>query len=155
MGFFKKNSDNKLTVKMKHISGIPNFGLNLPCDMALNEAEKTIVFSVGYSKDIQPVTLPIEKIDSIGSEVITEVQKQSKTGRAVAGGLLFGKTGAVVGALTADEKEKKKSVFVIRYTSNGEEKAITLEEYAPFSTNKFTEKVKTFLPSQNQGGITL
>lgn len=154
MGFFKKKTaEDKLTLKMKHVSGIPNFAEGFPCDMTLNESEKTLTFTVPYNKEAPPVTLPIDKITKIGSESITEIKKQSKTGRAVAGGLLFGKTGAVVGALTADEKEKKKSVYVIRYTSNGEEKAITLEEYQPFSSNEITKRVKAHLPSQDS--ITL
>lgn len=71
---------------------------------------------------------------------------KSPIGRAVAGGLLFGGAGAVVGAISGTTKKTKKEItfhFIIAYTSkNGEDKFLQYEDSTVFGNKKFANALK-------------
>lgn len=152
MGIFNhivgKSKDGNIKMTMIHLSGLPNFPDKWTLDMILDENEETLTFKAYMNKKIPPVTLSLSKIISAGNVNITETKEQSKMGRAVAGGLLFGGAGAIVGALTAKEKEKLKTVYIINYVSNDEEKSIVLKENGNLNYSKFQQQLQQYLPKQ-------
>lgn len=149
MGLFNgKNKDGNLKIQMVHILGLPNINDNSIVYMILDSDNKKITFKAVGSKN--ETTLSTDKITSIGT-VSEEIVKEVKgTGRAIAGGLLFGPAGAVVGAVTA--KDKKKTIYYksINYVSNDEEKNIILNTRGDINELKFFRKLNELIPKQEQ-----
>lgn len=124
MGILSKITGKKetITVIMEHRSGLPNFPKTAQVNMILDESEEAIIFKAFANKKLPSVTLKFEKIVSAVSMNEEEFEKQSKIGRAAVGGLLFGKTGAVVGAVTAGEKKNKYIVYCFIHIRRRNEK---------------------------------
>lgn len=94
------------------------------------------------------VKLKYDQITDVYYGLQTEIAERSKSviGRAVAGGLLFGGVGAVVGAVsgtgTKDVKNKK-FMFIISYTSSsGEDAFISFEDTRMYKGVKVANKLK-------------
>lgn len=165
MGILKhitgKSKDGSMKMVMIHYSGLPNFPKKWTLDMILDEENKALVFKPYMNKKIPTVTLPFSKIISAKSKTEEEFKKQSKMGRAVVGGLLFGETGAVVGAVTADDKKKVNILYVITYNSESGEKEIVLKENGNLNFFKFKKELEKYLPEEKSehevidGNITL
>ena len=72
--------------------------------------------------------------------------EKSSIGRALAGGLLFGGVGAVVGAISGSGTKQKKErhfYFIISYlSSNNEEKVIQFEDTRLYRGAKVASKLK-------------
>ena len=108
------------------------------------------------TKNAQTISLSLDKIVKAGLVNVTEIEEQSKLGRAAIGGLLFGGAGAIVGALSAGEKEKTKSLYIINYLSDGEEKVIILKENSNLNFFKFQKHLQEMLLQVNNvADITL
>lgn len=162
MGLFKyamgKSKEGFQKLYVIHYSGLPTFPDGAPCDMIINEDENAIVFKSPLNKKIPSVTLPFEKVTFAGYENLLESRHQSKADSAVTGGLLFGKTGAMIGAMTNDDKKFMQKLLVIKYTSDDEEKSIILKESANLNTGKFHKRLQQFVPtdfSDKSGDVTL
>lgn len=158
MGLFNhitgKTNDENIKMNMTHYSGLPNFPDEALLNMILDEQENALRFEIKIYKNIAPVILPLSKIISAGNVNITETKEQSKMGRAVVGGLLFGGAGAIVGALTAKEKEKLKTVYIINYTTEDGEKSIVLKDLNNPNYSKFQKQLESYLP-KGPDNITL
>ena len=95
-----------------------------------------------------PVTLKYAQITDVFYGLQTEIVEKSKSpiGRAVAGGLLFGGVGAVVGAVSGTGKKEKKVskfLFIISYTSSsGEDKLLQFEDTRLYKGRKLSNKLK-------------
>jgi hypothetical protein len=94
------------------------------------------------------VSLNYSQITDVFYGMETEIVAKGKTviGRAMAGGLIFGGVGAVVGAVsgtgTKDKKERH-FYFIISYTSStGEDKFIQLEDTRLYKGAKVAKKLK-------------
>lgn len=123
--------------------------------MTLDEDRGFLIFKSRVFK-LDEIQLPLTKITFAGMMGIDQIEKQSKLGRAIVGGVLFGKAGAIIGAMTADEKKKKKYFYVVNYESDGETKAIILQDNGSNpNMNKFQKKLRSYLPTKEQGTITL
>lgn len=145
INFFKgKTNDGNSKVIMIHYSGLPSFPKKAICDMILNPADKTLIFKIRNQKDAPQIILPLSKIKS--ADNIKMTVQQSKVEQAIAGGILFGKIGAIIGAMTADERESLKAMYVITYNSDEEEKHIILKENGNLNFNKFQKELKEYLP---------
>lgn len=109
-----------------------------------------------------PITLDYAQITDIFYGAETEIIKKSKSpiGRAVAGGLLFGGVGAVVGAVSGSgTKDKKvtKIYFIISYTSaGGEDRFLKFEDTRVFKGVKLSKKLKELcgIPEQTRETLT-
>lgn len=150
MALFKKKN---LKVIVHHMSGLP-FGKTEPCTLSIDEEESCIVIKKFASKDDTTIKLSFDKIDAAEGFTEAEIKKQSKTGRAVAGAILFGQVGAVLGAMTADEKKKMKLMYAIHYTSNGEENTLIFRDIGDINMMKFERKVAELI-SGNQEPVEL
>lgn len=120
----KAKYNPKYTGQMKHINGLP-----LPQGVVLDlfYCEDKIVFK----KDNQEISISKDKITSI--ETVTG--KDIDTSGAVAGYLVFGLVGAVLGASTV--------YMLITYESEGEQKGITLDTYmSGFAPGKIVNDFK-------------
>ena len=137
MALFKKKD---LKVNVNHMSGLP-FPKNCPCTLTINEEENCIVIKKFMSRDETTIKLSFDKIDAAKGFTEEEMKKQSKVGRAVAGAVLFGQVGAVLGAMTADEKKKTKLMYAIHYTSNDEENTLVFRDIGDINMMKFRRKV--------------
>jgi len=97
-------------------------------------------------------TLPYNRINDVvlTMDIKTIEKSKSPIGRAVAGGLLFGGVGAVVGAVSGTAKKeikKNEFFFLISYISkDGEEKILNYstagETYNYSSCEKFSSELK-------------
>lgn len=159
MGLFGKKKEKQEKMIMYHYEGIPSYRTNCPCNMYLDEENQCLRFELFASKELNPVQLPLNKITKAGLVHVTEIEQQSKVGRAIVGGLLFGNTGAIIGALSAGEKKKIKSIYIINYITDGETKSISLGEKGNINFFKFQKKLNELLPktesSSSSGTITL
>lgn len=144
MGFFTKTKGSIISDAFKLVEAHANLQANIMYDVALYDDHLTIKIPLGK----QETTLKYSQITDVFYGIKTEVTKVSKSpiGRAVAGGLLFGSLGAVVGAVsgtgTKDKKEKH-FYFVISYISSaGEEKFILFEDTRLYRGAKVAAELK-------------
>lgn len=96
----------------------------------------------------QPISLLYDQITDVYYGFEEEIKEKNKSviGRAVAGGLLFGGVGAIVGAASGTGKKQQKEikrVFVISYTSSsGEDHFLQFEDSRAFKGQKLANKLK-------------
>ena len=148
MGLFGKAKQTKLI--MYHYNGLPGFKENVPCNMFLDEENLRLRFELFTSKDSSIIELPLNKITNAKLVNVEEIEQQSKIGRAVVGGILFGNAGAIVGAMSSGEKKKIKTMYIINYVSDGEEKVIALQEKGNINYFKFQKRLTELLPNQEK-----
>lgn len=150
MGLFNgKDKNGNLKIQMVHIEGLPEYKRDSIIFLTIDASSRKITFK-GTLKSNTEINLPIDKITGIGSVSEEIVKENSGVGRAIAGGLLFGGAGAVVGAVTA--KDKKKTIYykVINYVSNNEERSIILGTRGDINELKFFRKLNELLPKQEK-----
>lgn len=151
MGMF-----NKYKILMYHVDGLPfrsDGGVNLMFDGDF----QNITFKEFMSKKPE-VILPVSKIVRAGTVKTEDIVSGNMIGRAAVGGLIFGGAGAIVGAMSAQERKKVTYLYCINYVSGGEEKAIVLKSGGDISEMKFRRKLSELLPHEeivNDGPIVL
>lgn len=151
MGLFRSGN----TMNMNHQEGLPGYGKGTAVSMTLDESAGTIIFKARALKKPE-VKLPLNKVTFAGTVAVEQVQKQSALGRAVVGGVFFGAAGAIVGAMTAEEKLKHQYFYIINYISDGATKSITmLDNGGNGNYFKFQKKLQAFLPKQSEAVVTL
>lgn len=144
MGFFKNNKGSIISDNFKIEHDLGEIKAGFAVDVSLYEDHLTLKSL--FVK--QPITLNYSQITDVFHGLQTEIQEKNKStiGRAVAGGLLFGGAGAVVGAMTAQGKKEKKVtklMFIISYTSSqGEECFLQFEDTRHYKGKKLSEKLK-------------
>ena len=123
------------------LEDIADFPKGLAYDVALYEDHLEIT-----SMQKRKLLLDYEQITDVFYGVRTALVDKPKSviGRAAIGGILFGSTGAVVGAASAMKPEKKTKIyFIISYTSSdGEEKYIQFEDTRRYKGIKLSKKLK-------------
>ncbi len=154
MGLFGSKNKNQLQelplpyIPVMHKSGLPGIPEDQAVIIYFDSINRKLIFhSFALNKE---VILSLSKVTDIFKAPEEIVKEKSGVGRAIAGGLLFGPTGAVVGAAT--KKDKKKTVYydVINYSSNETENSIVLFDRAiPPASTKFFEQVKTLIPDNS------
>ncbi len=144
MGFFTKTKGSIISDAFKLVEAHANLQPDLMYDVALYDNHLTIKMPLGKQETI----LNYSQITDVFYGLQTEVVNVSKStiGRAVAGGLLFGSIGAVVGGIsgtgTKDKKERH-FYFIISYTSsNGEDKFIQFEDTRLYRGSKVASELK-------------
>ncbi len=141
MGLFNgKDKNGNLKIQMVHMDGLPHYIEKAWLYVTLDSQNQQITFKGINKKDVE-INLPYSKITTIGSVSEEVIKEHSGVGRSIAGGLLFGSTGAVVGAITA--KDKKQTIYykVINYISDNEEKSIVLGTRGDINEMKFFRKL--------------
>lgn len=142
MGFFKKTKGSIISDYFNLVEDVAHLKSNNMYDVALYDDYLEIKNLLGSVK------LKYEQITDVYYGLETEIVEKSKSviGRAVAGGLLFGGTAAIVGAIsgTGTKKEKTKHfMFIISYTSSdGQDSFITFEDTRLYRGVKVACKLK-------------
>lgn len=97
----------------------------------------------------EPISLRYEQITDVFHGVQSEIVEADRSviGRAVAGGLLFGGVGAVVGGMSGVGKKKEKTVrtllFIISYTSkDGEDSFLQFQDVRCWRGKKLAAQLK-------------
>ena len=139
MGMF-----NKYKLIAYHIDGLP-YRNNCPLRVMFDDNFQNVIFKefMGKSSD---VILPVSKITKAGAVKVEEIERGNVIGRAIAGGLIFGGAGAVVGAMSAQERTKIKYLYCFNYVSMDEEKSIVIR-FDDVSEFKFRRKLSELLPN--------
>lgn len=124
MGFFKSKKGSIISDYFSIETDLGQFKAGNAVDVALFPDHLELQNAIGNKKT---ATLAYSQITDIfyGSETQLQLKEKSPIARAFAGGLLFGSTGAFVGALSGlgkKEKKVRKIVFIISYvTADGQE----------------------------------
>ena len=156
MGFFKNKNDAIISEWFKLIEGIENMLPKIMCEVMLYDNHLVIRQGKKTTAELQ-----YSQITDIFYGLKTEIvqKQQSAIGRAMVGGILFGGAGAVVGAISAGKKEKKKTnlYFIISYiSSSGEEKCISFEvSGGGFNGRKLADKLKELCNIKKEDEIKL
>lgn len=144
MGFFKNNKGSIISDYFMLLEDVGGLKKGWSIDVSLFDDHLTLKNFAAK----QPITLNYSQITDVFHGYTTEIQEKQKSviGRAVAGGLLFGGAGAVVGAMTATGKKEKKVtklMFIISYTSSqGEECFLEFEDTRHYKGKKLSQKLK-------------
>lgn len=143
MGFLTKTKGSIISDAFKLVEGT-SLQPELMYDVALYDDHLTIKLPLGK----QDATLNYSQITDVFYGLQTEIVTTGKSviGRAVAGGLLFGGVGAVVGAVSGSgtkQKKERRFYFIISYTSSaGEDKFIRFEDTRLYRGSKVAAKLK-------------
>ena len=147
-----KTKDKHEKIIMHHYDGLP-LRSNCPLNVILDTDAMVVVFQ-DFARGGKEIRLPISKINRTGTVSIEDVEKGHMIGRAMVGGILFGGAGAIVGAMTAQEKKKTQYLYCINYVTDGEEKAIVLKSGGSLNEMKFRRLLNGMLPEEESSGST-
>lgn len=158
--FGKKNKSGNRSVNLSFIDGIPGYSKGIAIELSLNDTEQCLtITSRVYKKP--PVHLKYDQI--IAANVISEkeiIEKSKNTvGRAIAGGVILGPLGAIIGGMSGIGNKKINNTryfLVINYKSKDDElKVISFEIVgASLHWSSFVEelrkKIKTETVEENE-----
>ena len=144
MGFFRSEKGTIISEMFKLVDKHANMQPYWVYDIRQYEDHLHIKQKAGGKAE---ATLRYHQITDVfyGTQIEIKEKKQSPIGRALIGGFLFGGAGAIVGAMTASKKEKKKAhiYLVISYvSSSGEEKYLTFEDTRLYKGKKLANQLK-------------
>lgn len=144
MGFLKSTKGSIISDYFMLLEDVAHLKANLMYDVALYDDYLEI--KVGFGKD--SVKLKYEQITDVYYGLETEIREKSKSviGRALAGGILLGGLGAVVGGMSGTGKKevkRRRFVFVVSYTSStGEDAFLSFEDTRMYKGAKVARKLK-------------
>ena len=142
MGFLKNKKGSIISDYFKLTKDVAQFKAGNMYEVSLYE-DYLELSEIGTS-----VKLRYEQITDIFYGLEKEIIEKNKRliGRAVAGGLLFGGAGAVVGAISGTGKKQKavnKFMFIVSYkTQAGEDAFLTFEDTRLYKGAKLANKLK-------------
>lgn len=144
MGFFSKKPKSIISDYFMLEENLGKFNAGDAVEVAVYEEEITITAPLMKSE----IKLSLSKITDVFYGIVTEevAKNKSPIGRAVAGGVLFGGVGAVVGAVSGVGSKTKKeyhTMFIISYTSSdGKEAFLKFEDTRHYRGEKVAKKLK-------------
>lgn len=145
MGFLRSKKGSIISDYFSIEEDIGQFRKGNAVDVALFADHLELQNAVG-NKDT--ATLAYSQITDVfyGSEIQLQQQEKSPIARAFAGSLLFGSTGAVIGALSGlgkKEKKVRKFFFIIRYvTADGQEAFLPFEDTRLYKGPKVAARLR-------------
>ena len=125
MGIFgRKNKSGNRSVNVTYVDGIKSYGKGLAVEVSFNETELEIKSRIVKNKPI--IKLSLDQIIAANCITEKEIIEKSKSvaGRAVAGGVLLGPLGAIIGGMSGvGNKQKSETHYymIINYKSRDEE----------------------------------
>lgn len=153
MGFLKSRKGSLISDYFRLIEDVGDLKAGNVHDVALYKDH----LSVKSDLFKQEITLKYDQITDIFYGFQHEIIEKNKSviGRGIAGGLLFGGAGAIVGAIsgTTGKKKKKESklCFIISYTSSsGEDRFLSLEDTRMYKGRKIAKMLKEFCGIQDE-----
>ena len=143
MGFFKSKKGSIISDYFSIETDLGQFKKGNAVDVALFPDHLELQNAIGNKKT---ATLAYSQITDIFYGSKTQLKEKSPIARAFAGGLLFGSTGAFVGALSGlgkKEKKVRKIVFIISYvTADGQEAFLPFEDTRLYKGPKVAAKLR-------------
>jgi len=133
MGLFgSKNKDGSIGTNLSFVDGISTFFKGESVELSLYEDDNEIRIRSRINKSKSVVHLKLDKI--IRAQFMSEkdIKEKSKSvgGRAIAGGLILGPLGAIIGGMSGIGSKKEsitKYYIIINYKSNDKDKALSFE----------------------------
>ena len=127
------NKKGNLEVNATHFDGLPNIEENTLMKIIVDENEQIVIFKKRlYQKKGEDHNILLSFDQILGAAFITrsKLVKESVIGRAFMGGILFGDTGAILGAMSGQGKKKKKEqCFAISYLDSfGNNKVLLFDD---------------------------
>lgn len=153
MGFLRSKKGSIISDYFSIEADLGQFRKGNAVDVALFADHLELQNAVG-NKDT--ATLAYSQITDVfyGSEIQLQQQEKSPIARAFAGGLLFGSTGAVIGALSGlgkKEKKVRKFFFIIRYvTADGQEAFLPFEDTRLYKGPKVAARLRELCGIQRE-----
>lgn len=153
MGFLRSKKGSIISDYFSIETDLGQFRKGNAVDVALFADHLELQNAVG-NKDT--ATLAYSQITDVfyGSEIQLQQQEKSPIARAFAGGLLFGSTGAVIGALSGlgkKEKKVRKFFFIIRYvTVDGQEAFLPFEDTRLYKGPKVAARLRELCGIQRE-----
>ena len=153
MGFLRSKKGSIISDYFSIETDLGQFRKGNAVDIALFADHLELQNAVG-NKDT--ATLAYSQITDVfyGSEIQLQQQEKSPIARAFAGGLLFGSTGAVIGALSGlgkKEKKVRKFFFIIRYvTADGQEAFLPFEDTRLYKGPKVAARLRELCGIQRE-----
>lgn len=159
MGFFKSKKGSVISDYFQLQEDIAGYSKGYMYEVALYDDHLEIIPLSKQNK----LLLNYNQITDVFYGGKTELIQKPKSviGRALVGGMIFGGTGAVIGAVsgTGMKTEKKTHLyFIISYTSSdGEDKYIQFEDTRMYKGLKLSKKLKELahIESKSTGDIQL
>ena len=155
MGFFKKKKGSVISEHFKLLENVAMFSKGYMYEVALYDTYLEIT-----SLQKKTVTLNYNQITDVFYGVETELKNKPKSviGRAAIGGLLFGTTGAIVGAISGNNNQTKERhfYFIMSYVgSDGVDKYLQFEDTRLFKGLKLSQKLKEFTDTSDKSVTTM
>ena len=153
MGLFsKKVNDGTIKMVATHLSGLEEvYEKNRIVYVIWDEDNKKLIFKtkIYAKKQVEyTVNLEISKIKRIGIISEKEIIEHNKSvgGRAIAGGLILGPLGLLVGGMSGIGSNKSTKIKMFMVINYDEDKIITFElPLIPLNSNKLTLAVRAHL----------
>lgn len=147
MGIFTgKDKNGNLIIQMESIQGLPH--TNAIYYLTLDKPKGRIIFQNALNKKEDNIYICFSDIFSVDIIKKEAVKKENPLGRGIAGGILFGKAGAMVGALTARDKTVSQPYRVITYNGSGLRR-IVLKTRGDMREFKFFNELQNILSQNN------
>lgn len=148
MGLFKSTKGSIISDYFTPLTPVPGFkhGDQTLCDIALYEDHLILTETLSQNT----ARLDYAQITDVSRELETEIIEKNKSviGRALAGGLLLGGVGAVVGGVSGVGKKqtkKTKMYFIISYvSSDGSDQFLCFEDSRMYKGGKIAKMLKEF-----------
>ena len=145
MGIFGKKKE-VIKVALQHTDGLKGYG-GAMVKLELDDINQCIVISPTIYK-IASVNLHYENILNIASVSEKEIIEKNKStvGRALAGGVVLGPLGAIVGGMSGIGSNKSNKVnyyTVINYEVDGETKVLSFKTIGMANWTGFIQSVKS------------
>lgn len=151
MGFFKSKKDSIISDHFKLIEDVASFSKGYMYEVALYDDHLEVI-----SLQKKKLLLNYSQITDVFYGVETELTTKSKStiGRAAIGGLLFGTTGAIVGAISGSNPKEVKEhhfYFIISYqSSDGKDCYLQFEDTRLYKGLKLSKKLKELAGVQTE-----
>ena len=145
MGLFKSKKGSIMSENFVLLEDVGQLQKDLVVEVSLYDDH--LELTAPFMKKT-PISLKYAQINDVFYGVQTDIIHKSKSpiGRAVAGGLLFGGAGAIVGAVSGTGKKDKKVskfLFIISYTSSaGDDKLLQFEDTRLYKGPKLSKQLK-------------
>jgi hypothetical protein len=156
MGFFKSTKGSIISDYFKLMYDVAGLTAGNAVDVALYDDHLDVKDMMKHS-----ATLNYSQITDVFYGLQTDLVSTDKSviGRALAGGILFGGVGAVVGAVSGSGTKQKKErhfYFIVSYTSStGEDKFIQFEDTRLYKGAKVAAKLKELCNIKENNNIQL
>lgn len=156
MGFFKSKKGSIISDNFKLIENAASFSKGYMYGVALYEDHLEVV-----SLQKKKLLLNYDQITDVFYGMETELISKSKSaiGRAAIGGLLFGNTGAIVGAISGSgtkEVKERHFYFIISYRSlEGTDYYLQFEDTRLYKGLKLSQKLKELTGVQSETNSTV